>query len=73
MVTLLALCMSISLASYANHSLPDIHLLALLGLGAFLMRGAGCVINDLWDRKIDQQVSCWNSIDKGIFDRRFYA
>lgn len=25
--------------------------------GAFIMRGAGCTINDLWDRNIDNQVS----------------
>lgn len=25
-------------------------------LGAFVMRGAGCVVNDLWDRDIDRQV-----------------
>ena len=25
--------------------------------GAFVMRGAGCAINDLWDRKLDPQVS----------------
>ena len=24
--------------------------------GAFVMRGAGCTINDMWDQKIDQQV-----------------
>lgn len=30
--------------------------LALFGTGAFLMRGAGCTINDLWDRKLDSQV-----------------
>ncbi|KNZ43667.1 hypothetical protein VP01_99g6 [Puccinia sorghi] len=29
----------------------------LFGLGAFVMRGAGCTINDLWDRSIDSQVS----------------
>jgi len=29
----------------------------LFGLGAFVMRGAGCTINDLWDRSIDKQVS----------------
>ncbi|EFP91199.2 uncharacterized protein PGTG_16390 [Puccinia graminis f. sp. tritici CRL 75-36-700-3] len=29
----------------------------LFGLGAFVMRGAGCTINDLWDRSIDQKVS----------------
>lgn len=31
-------------------------LAALFGLGAVLMRGAGCVVNDLWDRDIDRQV-----------------
>ncbi|HEY8613176.1 MAG TPA: 4-hydroxybenzoate octaprenyltransferase [Roseomonas sp.] len=28
----------------------------LFGLGAVVMRGAGCVVNDLWDRDLDQQV-----------------
>ena len=28
----------------------------LFGLGAVVMRGAGCVVNDLWDRKMDAQV-----------------
>lgn len=28
----------------------------LFGLGAVLMRGAGCVVNDLWDRDIDRRV-----------------
>ena len=31
-------------------------LTALFLLGAFAMRGAGCVVNDLWDRDIDRQV-----------------
>ncbi|MCA3358285.1 MAG: 4-hydroxybenzoate octaprenyltransferase [Roseomonas sp.] len=31
-------------------------LTALFGLGAVLMRGAGCVVNDLWDRDLDRQV-----------------
>lgn len=30
--------------------------LALFWFGAIVMRGAGCVINDLWDRKLDRQV-----------------
>jgi len=30
--------------------------LALFGTGAVVMRGAGCTINDLWDRDIDQKV-----------------
>ncbi|WAQ86942.1 hypothetical protein PtA15_7A671 [Puccinia triticina] len=29
----------------------------IFGLGAFVMRGAGCTINDLWDRSIDKKVS----------------
>ena len=31
-------------------------LTAMFGLGAVLMRGAGCVVNDLWDRDLDRQV-----------------
>lgn len=34
----------------------DFWLLFLFGIGAVIMRGAGCVINDLWDRKLDRQV-----------------
>ncbi|BGP22689.1 4-hydroxybenzoate hexaprenyltransferase [Rhodotorula toruloides] len=30
--------------------------LALFGTGAIIMRGAGCTINDLWDRNIDTKV-----------------
>lgn len=30
--------------------------LALFGTGAIVMRGAGCTINDLWDRDIDKKV-----------------
>ena len=30
--------------------------MALFGTGALVMRGAGCTINDLWDRKIDNKV-----------------
>lgn len=43
----------IALASEGD--LP-VALLGLFALGAFVMRGAGCVINDLWDRKLDAQV-----------------
>jgi len=35
---------------------PDPLLLSLFGLGAVVMRGAGCTINDLWDRDIDGKV-----------------
>ena len=31
-------------------------LVGLFGVGAFVMRGAGCTINDMWDRKFDAQV-----------------
>lgn len=29
----------------------------LFGLGAAIMRGAGCIVNDLWDRDLDKLVS----------------
>jgi 4-hydroxybenzoate polyprenyltransferase len=29
----------------------------LFGIGAVTMRGAGCVVNDLWDRKMDAKVT----------------
>ncbi len=32
-------------------------MLALFGTGAFVMRSAGCVINDLWDRELDKKVA----------------
>jgi 4-hydroxybenzoate polyprenyltransferase len=31
-------------------------LVLLFGVGAIVTRGAGCVVNDLWDRKMDAQV-----------------
>lgn len=37
-------------------TLPDPSFLALFGIGALVMRGAGCTINDMWDRDIDRQV-----------------
>lgn len=46
---------SIALAAPAG-SLPDARLLLLFGAGAFLLRGAGCTINDLWDRDFDRRV-----------------
>eukprot|EP00547_Thalassionema_nitzschioides_P000160 CAMPEP_0194212498 /NCGR_PEP_ID=MMETSP0156-20130528/12464_1 /TAXON_ID=33649 /ORGANISM="Thalassionema nitzschioides, Strain L26-B" /LENGTH=346 /DNA_ID=CAMNT_0038940343 /DNA_START=35 /DNA_END=1072 /DNA_ORIENTATION=- len=35
---------------------PDPYLLGLFSTGAFVMRGAGCTINDMWDQDIDRQV-----------------
>ncbi len=37
--------------------LRDWKLMLLFGAGAVVMRGAGCVINDLWDRDLDRQVA----------------
>ncbi len=36
---------------------PSLWLMALFGIGALVMRGAGCVVNDLADRKFDAQVA----------------
>lgn len=36
--------------------LSDIRLLVLFFIGAIIMRGAGCIVNDLWDRDLDKQV-----------------
>ena len=50
------------------HSLK---LILLFTIGAILMRGAGCVVNDLWDKDIDAKVERtkkanrkWRSINK---------
>jgi 4-hydroxybenzoate polyprenyltransferase len=41
----------------ASPSWPDPWLLALFGVGALVMRGAGCTINDLADRDFDGRVA----------------
>ncbi|KAK4009559.1 hypothetical protein OUZ56_018693 [Daphnia magna] len=41
---------------FAAGGLPPLHLLAIFVLGTFLMRSAGCVINDLADRRFDGHV-----------------
>jgi 4-hydroxybenzoate polyprenyltransferase len=40
----------------AAHDLPSLKLLALFFAGAVVMRSAGCVFNDIVDRKIDAEV-----------------
>ncbi|KAG0214196.1 Para-hydroxybenzoate--polyprenyltransferase, mitochondrial precursor (PHB:polyprenyltransferase), partial [Mortierella sp. GBA43] len=48
----------ITMASYGGH-LPltsTLSMIGLFGTGAIIMRGAGCTINDLWDRDIDKKV-----------------
>ncbi|PFH52535.1 hypothetical protein AMATHDRAFT_139617 [Amanita thiersii Skay4041] len=50
---------SITMASYA-HQLPytvPLTYLGLFGLGALVMRGAGCTINDMWDKNLDKVVA----------------
>lgn len=41
----------------APGTLPDPQLLALFGVGALMMRGAGCTVNDMWDSDIDRRVA----------------
>jgi 4-hydroxybenzoate polyprenyltransferase len=36
--------------------LPDFMIMGQFAVGAFIMRGAGCTINDLWDQKYDRSV-----------------
>lgn len=46
------------MASYA-HAAPfttPLTYLGLFGLGALVMRGAGCTINDMWDMHLDKAV-----------------
>ncbi len=40
----------------ASDGWPSVHLLVVFSLGVFIMRSAGCVINDFADRKIDGHV-----------------
>ncbi|EPQ02168.1 4-hydroxybenzoate polyprenyltransferase, mitochondrial [Myotis brandtii] len=47
---------SIGLAAEPG-SFPDWYMLSLFGTGAVLMRGAGCTINDMWDRDYDKKVT----------------
>jgi len=45
-----------SIALFARDAGQGAWLALLFLLGAFAMRGAGCVVNDLWDRDLDRQV-----------------
>lgn len=40
----------------AAEGVPDLKLLVIFSLGTFLMRSAGCIINDYADRKLDGRV-----------------
>ena len=46
------------MAAYALH-LPlstPLTYISLCGIGALVMRGAGCIINDMWDKNLDKSV-----------------
>ncbi|WRT65532.1 4-hydroxybenzoate polyprenyl transferase [Kwoniella shivajii] len=49
---------SITMASTVLHLPPSVPLfyISLFGLGALIMRGAGCTINDMWDANMDAKV-----------------
>lgn len=40
----------------ASLHFPSLYICTLFMIGAVLMRGAGCIINDVWDRELDKQV-----------------
>ena len=42
---------------YGVNLLDCLKLMALFTIGAIVMRGAGCVVNDLWDRDLDRHVA----------------
>ena len=54
--TLLLLIPSLWALVLASHGVPDLTLIVVFVLGAFFMRSAGVVLNDLADRSIDRQV-----------------
>lgn len=55
--TLLLLWPPLWVLAMLTGGLPDAYLLVAFIIGAFLMRSAGCIINDLTDRKLDARVT----------------
>jgi 4-hydroxybenzoate polyprenyltransferase len=53
---LLLLWPTLSALWIANHGFPGWHLLVVFTLGTFLMRSAGCCVNDVADREFDLHV-----------------
>ena len=49
------------MASYSMQSplTTPLAYIGIFGLGALVMRGAGCTINDMWDRNLDKAVGMW--------------
>jgi 4-hydroxybenzoate polyprenyltransferase len=48
---------AVALAGAQQGRWPDLKLLALIGVGALVMRGAGCAYNDIVDRDYDARVA----------------
>ena len=48
---------AVALAGSSQNRWPDIRLLALIAVGALVMRGAGCAYNDIVDREVDAKVA----------------
>lgn len=42
--------------SYLNLHTPDFYLMGLFFVGAMFARASGCIMNDLWDRRLDKKV-----------------
>lgn len=55
--TLLLLWPTLWAVWLAAKGFPDMHIIVVFCFGVFLMRSAGCVINDYADRKLDGKVS----------------
>ena len=53
---LLLLWPTLSALWLASHGFPGLHLLLVFTLGTFLMRSAGCCLNDVADRDFDRHV-----------------
>ena len=41
----------------ASHGMPSLELLLIFSLGSFVMRSAGCILNDIADRRFDPFVA----------------
>lgn len=54
--TVLVLCPTLWSLLIASHGMPSLKLLGIFILGTFLMRSAGCAINDIADRNFDKYV-----------------
>ena len=59
--TLLLLWPTLCALWLAAQGVPDLHLLVIFVLGTFLMRSAGCIVNDFADRNLDGGVSRTNA------------